>query len=379
MSIRSFSIILLILTIAVMMSCTRDETEWKGTIEEKDGVIIVKNPREPMYEEDIFSIHSDLTIGENTEDEDYTFNLIVGIDIDESENIYVLDSISANVKVFNERGEFLRTFGKMGQGPGEMQRPNFLQVTKEEELVVGDPSIRRLIYFTLQGDFLRQTSLAKIGYLAYPIRIDSAGNLYASLVHPPIKEGPGFTKFNPDFDLLQIITTDEISKATENKEYKVLLPFDCYIVSRNDHVVWGNSKEYLLNVLNPEGKLIRIIKKDHKPLKLNEKERKYWGDKASGLSMAKMGYKIILPDFFPAFQSFSIDEEGRIFVQTFERHQEQEKSFYSYDVFDSEGKYLTIILINSYPRVWKSGKFYTIERDTEGFEVVKRYEVTWNY
>ena len=379
MRTRPFSTTLLMLLVIVTLSCSQNQSEWKGTIEEKDGVIIVKNPREPLYEEGVLNIRSDLTIGENTEDEDYTFNLIVGIDIDESENIYVLDSISANVKVFNERGEFLKSFGKMGQGPGEMQRPNFLQITKEEEIVVGDPSIRRLIYFTLQGDFLRQTSLAKIGYLAYPIRIDSAGNLYASLVHPPIKEGPGFTKFNPDFDLLQIITTHEISKATENKEYKVLLPFDCYIVSRNDHVVWGNSKEYLLNVLNPEGKLIRIIKKDHKPLKLNEKERRYWGKKLSGLSMAKMGYRIILPDFFPAFQDFSIDEEGRVFVETFERHQEQEKSFYSYDVFDSEGRYITKIPIRSYPRVWKNGKFYTIERDNEGFEFVKRYEVIWNY
>jgi hypothetical protein len=379
MSAKSFSIIVIILSIAVMMSCTQNENEWKGTIEEKDGVILVKNPREPMYEEGILSIHSDLTIGENTEDENYAFNIIGGIEVDDRENIYILDRISTTIKVFNKRGEFLRTFGKTGQGPGEMQRPSFLQITEEEELVIGDPSTRRLIYFSLQGDFLRQTLLAKIGYLADPIRIDSAGNLYVSLVHPPTREGPGFTKFNSDFELLLIITTHEISKVTENREAKVLLPFDCYIVSRNDHVIWGNSKEYLLNVLNPEGKLIRIIKKDHKPLKLNEKDRKYWGEKASRLSLAKMGYKMILPDFFPAFQSFSIDEEGRIFVQTFERHQEQEKSFYSYDVFDSEGKYITKIPIHSFPRVWKNGKFYTIEADKDGFQYVKRYKVTWNY
>ena len=170
-----------------------------------------------------------------------------------------------------------------------------------------------------------------------------------------------------------------ISKATENREYKVLLPFDCYIVSRNDHVVWGNSKEYLLNVLNPEGKLIRIIKKDHKPLKLNEKDREYWGEKASRLSLAKLGYKMILPDFFPTFRDISIDEQGRIFIMTYERHEEKEKSIYTYDVFDSEGKYLTKIPIHSYPRVWKNGKFYTIEADKDGFQYVKRYKVTWNY
>ena len=31
------------------------------------------------------------------------------------------------------------------------------------------------------------------------------------------------------------------------------------------------------------------------------------------------------------------------------------------------------------PQVWKKGKLYTIEYDEEGFELIKRYKVTWNY
>ena len=49
------------------------------------------------------------------------------------------------------------------------------------------------------------------------------------------------------------------------------------------------------------------------------------------------------------------------------------------EVFDSEGRYLTKVLFKSFPRVWKNGKFYTIETDDDGYQYVKRYKVTWNY
>ncbi len=29
-------------------------------------------------------------------------------------------------------------------------------------------------------------------------------------------------------------------------------------------------------------------------------------------------------------------------------------------------------------QVWKKGKLYTIERDEEGYQYVKRYKVNWN-
>ena len=40
----------------MLISCEKQKAEWKGTIEEMDGVTIVKNPKEPMYGEDVFSL-----------------------------------------------------------------------------------------------------------------------------------------------------------------------------------------------------------------------------------------------------------------------------------------------------------------------------------
>jgi len=62
--IKIVSIGLLVFALLVTSSCTKNKPEWKGTIEEKDGVIIVKNPKEPMYQEDVFQLKEEITIGE---------------------------------------------------------------------------------------------------------------------------------------------------------------------------------------------------------------------------------------------------------------------------------------------------------------------------
>jgi len=77
----------------------------------------------------------------------------------------------------------------------------------------------------------------------------------------------------------------------------------------------------------------------------------------------------------------SVDEEGRIFLETYERVIDKE-NFYYFDVFDSEGKYIAkvpiLVRLNS-ASVWKKNKLYTIEEDEEGFQVIKRYLVVWKY
>ncbi len=52
-----------LLAFIMVMSFGGQEAEWKGTIEEVDGVTVVKNPKEPIYSEDVFSLEEELSIG----------------------------------------------------------------------------------------------------------------------------------------------------------------------------------------------------------------------------------------------------------------------------------------------------------------------------
>jgi hypothetical protein len=46
--------------------CGKQEAQWGGTVEVVGGVIVVKNPKEPMYGEEAFSLEEELSITDLT-------------------------------------------------------------------------------------------------------------------------------------------------------------------------------------------------------------------------------------------------------------------------------------------------------------------------
>lgn len=77
------------------------------------------------------------------------------------------------------------------------------------------------------------------------------------------------------------------------------------------------------------------------------------------------------PKYFPTFHNFACDDDGSLFVQTYERTEDGEKA--QHNLFDSEGKYLARIALKSRNFHLKKEKLYTIEEDEDGYYCVKRY------
>jgi len=138
------------------MGCRQQESAWKGSIKDEKEITVVRNPAQPIYKKDIISFEEELQIGSADKSDKYIFSAIDGLDVDDNGHIYILDSRAAQVKVFGPDGEYLRSIGGRGQGPGEMQMPLFLQITADNELVVQDYATQHFIYFSLDGRFLRQ-------------------------------------------------------------------------------------------------------------------------------------------------------------------------------------------------------------------------------
>lgn len=82
-------------------------------------------------------------------------NLAIGPNGD----IYVGDGYGSSYVIqYNKHGEYIRTFGGPGEGPGRLQVPHGIMVDPrgaEPLLIVADRSNHRLQYFTLEGRHLR--------------------------------------------------------------------------------------------------------------------------------------------------------------------------------------------------------------------------------
>ena len=112
--IKVVPIVLFLSVLIILVSCGKQKTEWKGTIEEENGVTVIKNPKEPMYGEDVFSLEEELSIGEAEGREEYMFSEVQSIATDDEERIYVLDYKASSVKIFGRNGDFIKKFGREG-------------------------------------------------------------------------------------------------------------------------------------------------------------------------------------------------------------------------------------------------------------------------
>jgi hypothetical protein len=369
---KPLSLPLTALIFIMLCSCKGQKTEWKGMIEEMDGAIIVKNPAEPIYGEDVLSLEEELTIGAADGVEEYMFSRINDIDVDDEGNIYVAEGASAHIRIFDEKGKYLRTMGRKGQGPGEMQMPIYVQITLQNELLVHDYLAQRLSFFSLDGKYLRQKSTVETRNPFIPIKMDSHGNLIviAAFAPPPVG-GKQLKMYDSHLDFVKMIAKEE---RDMRRVFDIGKPTWHCDVSPNDNIVWGNSQEYVLQILNYKGELIKKIMKEYSPIEITAKDKEMY-EKQYAVSV-KRGSKIHFRNHFPAFGDIFVDDEEKIFVKTYERFKSREDLFY-YDVFDSEGKYIAKIPLRTDPLVWKKDKLYTIEEDEEGYQYIKRYKVTW--
>jgi hypothetical protein len=376
--ITYFVVVSFIAASMILVGCGQQKDKWKGTIEEQEGVTVVKNPEEPIYSKDVFSLEEDLTIENVEEEEGFTFQDITHIVVDDDENIYVSDSKAAFIKVFDKSGNYLRTIGKKGQGPGEFLYPFEILVMPQGELMVNDLNQLRVHFFSLDGKFLRQFSSSTLAMFRRP-RVDSEGHIIVGHVNVGDPVETVLKKLDSDLNpVLTLATRPVVSKPPTNFEYfevrrSTNLVWD---VAMEDNIVWGVFNKYEIFVSNPEGKLIRKIVKEYDGIGINKEEEEKLIKAWFGNNPVPPQMTIKFPKVYPPFFRFTCDEEGRIFAQTYEKTEDEEEDYY--DVFDSEGKYIVRISLKHRPHVWKNKKLYMIEENEEGFQVIKRYKVYWD-
>jgi len=132
--------------------------QWKGTIEDEDGVKVIKNPNEPLYGEITFDLEEDLSIG-NEEDENYMFYRIRGLAVDAEDNILISDMSNYRIQVFNKDGKYIKTIGRSGQGPGEFEQPTRVRIDSSSGKIYVKDLYLALDIFDRDGDSVKSLKL----------------------------------------------------------------------------------------------------------------------------------------------------------------------------------------------------------------------------
>ena len=378
MKISELKWLYLIICFTALLACQKfEEGKWKGTIEEEEDVTVVKNPREPMYRKEVVAFEEELSIGESEGPEEYLVSTITSFTVDDEGNVIILD-IRLGIKVFDKNGKYQRSIGRKGQGPGELQGPRNIQFTAHKEIMVNDMRGKGLLFFSVEGRFLSEIK-NRIFMMNRHTLIDENRNIFVlgPFLGAEFFSQEKFIKMAPPYEDYEVLT----SRETPRRE-RIIPPQIRYALLPGNNLIWGITSKYEFHIIDSQGKLIKRIEKEHTPLPMTEEYKaKYFERLPAGISKESQQFNT----HFPAFDLFFPDDEGRLFVKTYEKLETSGK--YSVDIFDKEGRFLARttlkagheIALNQDKYLIKGGRLYASEYNEEGFPVLKRYKIIWKY
>jgi len=400
-----------LLALPLIAACAgAGESSWAGTVTDSAGIAIVQNPEQGAWATGKgWTVQEDLSIGEMAGDANYQFGQIVGVDVDDAGNVYVLDQQANDIRVYDGTGKYVRTIGQSGSGPGEIGPNSAGLEVMGDQVYIADLGNQRLSRFSLQGEPLGDTHIDFAQ--AIPARWDQmpSGRLVAQLRHLQFT-GPDVA---PTGDAIRAVNTDgtfgdtvgmlppgeTVTIVGGRPQIKMFSPEPIWDAGEAGTLVSGRNSEFRLEVRDASGALKRIITRPTPPKPVTDRDkqvilnavRELAAKQAPGAPSAALDAyvnSIQFADNYPLFASLALGPGGSIWAQQVRSGEEvaggkegtfdaQDLGSTAWDVFDAEGRYLGVVTFpGRYQPVRVVGdRFYGVARDDLDVQTVKVYRV----
>lgn len=140
--------------------------EKKTVIEEQQGVVYVRNPKNGLWQDSNKSpIHFELEqiFGVESQPAEAILASVNSIAVDSQGYVYVLDRRDHRLVCFFPDGTVRWSKGKKGQGPGELLNAMSLVLDNQNRLFISNQNGSRIDVFDTEGNFLESHSMTELG------------------------------------------------------------------------------------------------------------------------------------------------------------------------------------------------------------------------
>jgi hypothetical protein len=311
-------------------------------------------------------------------------------DADSQGNIYLFQVAQKNeplVFKFDREGNFVKCFGQVGQGPGEIQFPAYQRINRRDEISIWDSGGLKLVIFDREGRVLKENRLeVKTWNMPGGLQLLENGNY---LIREPVPADNFFEikicLFSPDFRRLgefgKYRLQDPMSAANVNAYPRMVI-----LGSSSSRIYVGNNgPDYDIATYDLEGHRLRKIRKEYQPVKVPLGLKK---EILSGLGQNPLKNKVVFREFMPVFQYFFTDAEERLYVVTSEKNPEEGQHIA--DIFNKNGIFIAKKALGYYDFIkslWmgqelgilaKNNRLYCLgEKEASGYKQLFVYRATW--
>ena len=377
-------LVVLICVIGIFVFCGPQQVEVDKISE--DGVEVMLNHLEP-YE--IKGEPSNLVLEEELridfEDEkfaDLGLSQPEEATADSEGNIYLYDRSRPSeyfILKFNKEGNFEKEFGPKGQGPGEIQSLVHMRINARDEIVITDPGNKKVLTFNTEGTLLREHKYEP--RWSTVAQLENGNFLVAYMQRTDSTMGRKLALFSPNFEVVNELDFLDMSDMLSGNRRPFGTPLFYWRIKNGLIYVGNQQRGYDIWVFDFDGNLIRKIRKEHMDVEYPEKFR------LAVKKMAERRPEIYPMEYTPPFNSFFIDDDGRLYVMTYEQGENQEE--YTHDIFNRDGifigrkslgmTYMMGQALNNLKANARNNRYYRLRyKEESGYAELIVYEMIWH-
>ena len=353
------------------------------------------DPGGPLY-----TVERDLTIGEFDGPEEYVLSAS-SVSADEEGRIYVSGQRAGDIRIFDARGQYLRSFGRRGDGPGEFNSNSWgwfrVRPVAGQRITVED--LPRLRVFDLEGTYLSSFDLLFVGpqdqrRFARPRGIEwlPERGMVVARWSPTLPDGSSGESLVLLDDSLAVLrefpVREERGGSYDGDGWGLTLPHApayAWALAGNQILAWGVSDEYRIDMYDlATGAWTRAVfllpaepvtREDIQAFK-GEFLSRDWVQGQEEVWEPRLN-RAVYPEVKPHFASLVGDDQGRIWVERYAPIPGPAgEEWVRYDLFDSDGRWLGIVDSPGAFEYIRDGYGYRI--GGEDFPRVERYRLVGN-
>lgn len=346
-----------------------------GKTVEKDGVQQIMNPAESRAKAETLELEELWRVG--GDDDEVLFGVITDVIADKDGNFYLLDAQLNEIQVYAPDGEYLRTIGREGEGPGEFRGAFNLMMLPSGNIGVLQAFPSKIVGLTPDGEPADAFTLPATEDAGFKVLFmaQNAGEDLGIVYGFNQPSEAGFTQ-------VSVLSLFDSTAGNERRLHSQASGMDAAnpVIAETEWDSFRNRwaagpdgrvyaavefGQYSINVWNPDGKLSHVIRREYPSHVRTDEHKKDLLEIYKGFTrqIPIPNIKYEVEDAWNPVQRLFARDDGSLWVATSNGSIDQPEGVVGgFDVFDKDGRFARRVTLKGQGDPTTDGQFFVRDR-----------------